>query len=188
MKGLDSDTSGQSALGFGPQAEPTGTDCGAVCFGYSDLTLPSLPTAPAGLRTIVTRHCRKTHARIGAGLDCTVSPESQAALHWHNLRMIKGKTRMISPCLIRKANRLSRAGPCPARDVQTHHADGHVDGHVDVRLSAPVSSSVLVLHSAPRAHSGPAAGGSFGGGPQLGPAAPASRQRPTDPVGCCGRR
>ena len=50
-----------------------------------------------------------------------------------------------------------------------------------------MSSSVLGLHSAPRAHSGPAAaGGSFGGGPR--PAAPAGHPRPADPAGYCGRR
>ena len=32
----------------------------------------------------------------------------------------------------------------------------HITSHVDVRLSAPMSSSVLRLHSAPRAHSGAA--------------------------------
>ena len=49
----------------------------------------------------------------------------------------------------------------PAHDMQ--EILEHITSHVDVRLSAPMSSSVLRLHTAPRAHSGPAAGGSFGG-------------------------
>ena len=72
----------------------------------------------------------------------------------------------------------------PAHDLQ--EILEHITSHVDVRVSAPMSSSVLGLHSAPRAHSGPAAGGSFGGGPR--PAAPAGHPRPAAPVGYCGRR
>ena len=49
----------------------------------------------------------------------------------------------------------------PAHDLQ--EILEHITSHVDVRLSAPMSSSVLGLHSAPRA---PTAGGSFGGGPR----------------------
>jgi hypothetical protein len=74
----------------------------------------------------------------------------------------------------------------PAHDLQ--EILEHVTSHVDVRLSAPMSSSVLGLHSAPLAHSGPAAGGSFGGGPRT--TAPAGHPRPADPAasGYCGRR
>ncbi len=43
----------------------------------------------------------------------------------------------------------------PAHDLQ--EILEHITSHVDVRLSAPMSSSVLGLHSATRAHSGPAA-------------------------------
>ena len=70
----------------------------------------------------------------------------------------------------------------PSHDLQ--EILEHITSHVDVRVSAPMSSSVLGLHSAPRAHSGPAAGGSFGGGPR--PAAPAGHPRPAAPVGYHG--
>ena len=53
-----------------------------------------------------------------------------------------------------------------AHDLQ--EISDHITSHVDVRLSAPMSSSALGLHSAPLAHSGL---DSFGGGPR--PAAPA---------------
>jgi hypothetical protein len=49
-----------------------------------------------------------------------------------------------------------------------------------------MSSSVLGLHSASRAHSGPAAGGSFDDGPRT--TGRAGHPRPADPVGYCGRR
>ena len=62
----------------------------------------------------------------------------------------------------------------------------HITSHVDVCLSAPLSSSALGPHSAPRAHSGPAAGGCFSGGPR--PAAPAGHPRPAAPGGYCGRQ
>ena len=72
----------------------------------------------------------------------------------------------------------------PAHDLQ--EILEHITSHVDVRLSAPMSSSVLGLHSAPRAHLGPAAGSSFCDGHRT--TAPAGRPRPADPVGYCGRR
>ena len=56
----------------------------------------------------------------------------------------------------------------------------HITSHVDVGLSAPMSGSVLGLHSAPRALSGPAAGGSFGGGPR-----PAAPHGPQTRLGTC---
>jgi hypothetical protein len=72
----------------------------------------------------------------------------------------------------------------PAHDLQEKLE--HITSHVDIRLSAPMSSSSLGLHSVPRAQSGPAAGGSFSGGPR--PAAPVGHPRPADPVGYCGLR
>ena len=73
-----------------------------------------------------------------------------------------------------------------AHDLQ--EISDHITSHVDVRLSAPMSSSALGLHSAPLAHSGL---DSFGGGPR--PAAPARTRRPptaqpAGPVGYCCRR
>jgi hypothetical protein len=125
--------------------ERSGKRTGSILKGIVTTTVPSLPLTlpfgltdpspgsmasvtpvPAGLstRTVKTRaldvelaHCSCCYVtRIGAELDCRDFPEPALYTLWFN-----GKIRCASLQTAMLPETALQSGPCPARDIKTHH-------------------------------------------------------------------